>query len=255
MQKAGKPCYCLGLSALCVSGSVVCFEFLLCTPWFYEVVSSILNSGAEQSQYRKLADLKLAAKTLAFIQENNVSNLPALADKVGAMHGEYITLDTNIKKVNKRIKTLKEHLRQSENYRQYRKIATEFATLSNAADAAEKATGLFAKSKAEKAWKESQEFYRDHEHEIGLFRVTEKYLKCVLQKRYDPTKLPPITKWSDELKEKQTAKGELDREYYKLKDEIKHAETLKRFAADLMIPDEPQERQQQKTKTMEVERD
>jgi hypothetical protein len=60
--------------------------------------------------------------------------------------------------------------------------------------------------------------------------------------------------WQSELKEKQATKGELDREYYKLKDEIKHAETLKRFATDLMIPDKPQEIQQ-KTKTMEVEYD
>ena len=57
--------------------------------------------------------------------------------------------------------------------------------------------------------------------------------------------------WRDELHEKQAVKGELDREYYKLRDEIKHAETLKRFAADLMLPDEPRE-QQQKTKTLEV---
>jgi hypothetical protein len=48
------------------------------------------------------------------------------------------------------------------------------------------------------------------------------------------------------------AKGELDREYYKLKDEIKHAETLKRLSADLIIPDEPME-QRQKNKTLEVE--
>jgi hypothetical protein len=221
-------------------------------PTLYEVLSSIHNPGAEQSQYRKIADLKLAAKTLVFIQENNISDLPALADKVGAMHGEYTDLNTNIKKINTRIDTLKEHLRQSENYKQYRRIAAEYATLSNATDVAEKATGLFAKSKAEKVRKEVQDFYRDHDHEIGMFRDAEKYLRGVLQSRFDPKKLPPITKWHDELKEKQAEKGELDGEYYKLKDEIKHAETLKRFTADLMIPDEPQNVQQ---KTMEVERD
>jgi ATP-dependent exoDNAse (exonuclease V) alpha subunit len=155
-------------------------------PTLYEVLSAILNTGAEQSQYRKIADLKLAAKTLVFIQENNISDLPALADKVSEMHGAYTALNTNIKKANKRIDTLKEHLRQSENHRQYRKITAEYSTLSNAADAAEKATGLFAKSKAEKARKEAQDFYRDHGHEIGLFCDAEKYLKGVLQSRFDP---------------------------------------------------------------------
>jgi hypothetical protein len=201
-------------------------------PTLYEVLSTILNPDTEPSYYKKIADLKLAAKTLVFIQENNINDLPTLADKVGAMHGEYTGLNTNIKKVSKRIDTLKEHLRQSENYRQYRKIAAQYASLTDVADAAEKATGLFAKSKAEKARKEAQDFYRDHNHEIGMFRDAEKYLKPVLQSRFDPKKLPPIKMWQGELKEKQAAKGELDREYYKLKDEIKHAETLKQFAVD-----------------------
>jgi hypothetical protein len=170
------------------------------------------------------------------------------------MHGEYTNLSTNIKKTNKRIDTLKEHLRQSENYKQYRKISAQYDTLHAAADAAEKVTGLFAKSKAEKARKDTQDFYRDHEHEIGMFRDAEKYLKGVLQSRFDPKKLPPIKMWQNELAAKLAERDALDGVYYKLKDEIKHVETLKRFAVDLMIPDEPQEIQQ-KTKTLEVERD
>jgi hypothetical protein len=60
--------------------------------------------------------------------------------------------------------------------------------------------------------------------------------------------------WRDELKEKQAAKGELDSEFHKLRDEIKHAETIKRFAAGLMVPDElrePQQQQRQKSKSRE----
>jgi predicted nucleic acid-binding Zn-ribbon protein len=223
-------------------------------PTLYEVLSAILNPDAEDSQYKKIASIKLAAKTLVFIQENNISNLPALADKVNAMHGEYTNLSTNIKKTNKRIDTLKEHLRQSENYKQYRKIATEYDTLHAAADTVEKTTGLFAKSKAENARKDTQDFYRDHDHEIGMFRDAEKYLRGVLQSRFDPKKLPPIKMWQNELAEKLAERDELNGKYYTLKDEIKHVETRKRFAVDLMIPDEPREVQQQKTKTLEVDR-
>jgi hypothetical protein len=86
-----------------------------------------------------------------------------------------------------------------------------------------------------------------------MFRAAEKYLRGVLQKRFDPKKSPPIKLWQDELREKQAAKGELDREYYKLRDEIKHAETLKRFAVDLMLPDEPRVPQQQQVKTLEID--
>ncbi|MDR3121232.1 MAG: hypothetical protein LBU58_07870 [Clostridiales bacterium] len=43
--------------------------------------------------------------------------------------------------------------------------------------------------------------------------------------QFDPKKSPLIKLWQDELREKQAAKGTLDREYYKLRDEIKHAST------------------------------
>jgi hypothetical protein len=216
-------------------------------PSLYELLKAILNNEDKS----KIANIKLAATTLIFIQENNIGDLFGLADKVNAMHGDYNELSANIKKVNKRIDTLKEHLRQSENYKQYRKIAAHYDALNAAA---ENATGLFAKSKAEKARKDTQDFYRDHEHEIGMFRDAEKYLKGVLQSRFDPKKLPPIKRWQNELAAKFAERDALDGVYYKLKDEIKHVETLKRFAVDLMIPDEPQEIQQ-KTKTLEVERD
>jgi hypothetical protein len=168
-------------------------------PTLYEVLSAINSPDSEKSHYRKITDLKLAAKTLVFIQENNISDLPDLADKVSEMHSDFAALSTNSKATQKRIDRLKEHLRQSENFKQYGKIAAQYDALHVVADAAEKTTGMFAKSKAEKAWKETQDFYRGHESEIGMYRATEKYLKGVLQKRFEPKKLPPIKMWRGEL--------------------------------------------------------
>jgi hypothetical protein len=45
-------------------------------------------------------------------------------------------------------------LRQSENFNQYRKIAVAYDIIYSVAATAEKAAGLFSKSKAEKALKE-----------------------------------------------------------------------------------------------------
>jgi hypothetical protein len=221
-------------------------------PTLYEMLSAKLSSDAEKTRYQKNSDLKLAATTLAFCQENNITDLGGIADKVGAMHRDCTALGESKKKNQRRIDTLKEHLRQSENFKKYRGVNSQYEKLSDEADIAEKATGLFAKSKAEKARQTRQDFYRDHDSEIGMFRDAEKYLKAVLQSRYDPKKLPPIKAWEKELADKIAERDFLNREFYKLRDEIKHAEMLKRFAVDLMMPGEPKERQQQKSISRET---
>ena len=116
--------------------------------------------------------------------------------------------------------------------------------LKSEADAAEKATWLFAKSKAEKARKAAQDFYRDHSPEIEQYRAAEKYLRDTLQGRYDPKKIAAQRKkWEGEIAAKQAARHNLNIDYRKLTDDLKEAETLKRFAVKLMLPDEPSQEQ------------
>jgi hypothetical protein len=167
-------------------------------PTLADVLNEILINGENKNRYRQIADLKLAAKTLIFIQQYNVTNITELRDAVGDFYGRQLALGDKLKPVERRIKTLDEHLRQSENFKANRKIAGQYNTLNAEAKAAEKATGLFAKSKAEKAHNTEQSFYETHRAEIDLFQGAEKYLEGVLQSRYDRKKLPPITKWQDE---------------------------------------------------------
>jgi hypothetical protein len=219
-------------------------------PTLYEVFTELADSRAGDRQSDYIKHIKLMSQTLMFTQQNNISDLPALADKVSKMHRDCEVLNANVKVTQRRIDTLNEHLWQSENYNKYRKITAAYDALYAAWSEAEKSTGVFAKSKAEKSHAAAQDFFRENEREIGMFRNAEKYLKGVLQKRFDPKKSPPIKMWCEELKEKLTVKTGLDREFHTLRGEIKHAETLKRFAVDLMLPEKPQT--QQKTKALDV---
>jgi hypothetical protein len=213
------------------------------------VLNEILSNSENKNGYRQIADLKLAAKTLIFIQQHNVTNITELRGAVGDFYGRQLALSDKLKPVERRVKTLGEHLRQSENFKANRKIAGQYNALNAEAKTAEKATGLFAKSKAEKAHNTAQNFYEIHRAEIDLFQAAEKYLRGVLQSRYDPKKLPPITKWQEERETLRKKKGGLNTEYAALKDEIREVEIIRRYAEEVQRAMNPP----QKTQTREME--
>jgi hypothetical protein len=224
-------------------------------PTLYEVLNSILNPGVDKTHGKRIADLKLAAKTLVFIQSNNISDLPALADKVASIRGNFNGIREDMKKTGARIKKLDEHIKQCDNFTENRGVMAMYNRLKSEADAAEKATGLFANSKAEKARKEAQDFYSGHTAEIEMFKAAEKYLRGTLQGRYDLKKISAQRKkWQGERDAKKTEQHNLNSKYHRLTDELTDAERLKKFAIGLMLPDEPQpgrSQQHQKSKSWE----
>ena len=84
-----------------------------------------------------------------------------------------------------------------------------------------------------------------------MFDNAEKYLRDVLQERFDLKKLPPISKWRDELTEKTTEKNTLYREYHSLKDETARVEKIKRSVTEILRGETP-ERAPQKSRGMEI---
>lgn len=221
-------------------------------PTLYDVLSSILNPGGERTQYQEIADLKLAAKTLLFIQQNNISDLPTLADKVDEMHRDCNDASDRKKKTEKRVKKLDEHLTNCDTFKKNRKVREKYDALYSEYETFSKQTGLFTKSKAQKALDEANEYYDAHRAELTVYATAEKYLRGVLQKRFDPAKLP-VKKWRDEREACARELAGIDTEYNVLKSGVQDAETLKRFAVKLMIPDEPQECGQQKSKSKGME--
>jgi hypothetical protein len=222
-------------------------------PSLYDTFMAIVNAPVGNSNYDKIRHIKLMSKTLIFIQQNNITDLPALADKVEAMRSDFNGIRDNMKAAEKRIAKLNTHIKKCKAFADNRSVKRMYDRLRAEADAAEKATGLFAKSKAEKARKAAQDFRYDHTPEIEMYKAAEKYLRDTLQSRYDPKKIAAQRKkWENEIAAKKAERHNLNIDYHKLTDELKEAETLKRFAIKMMLPDEPQQersRQRQRVKS------
>jgi len=85
-------------------------------PNLQDVISEILSGRGDRTRWQKTADLKTAAKVLAFLQANSITTVPELRQKVMDMHGQRSAISDKINRIERRLKTLDEHIKQSETY-------------------------------------------------------------------------------------------------------------------------------------------
>ena len=76
-------------------------------------------------------------------------------------------------------------------------------------------------------------------------------MQSVMQDRYDSKKLPPITKWQEELATKTAYRDSLYQDYYTLKNENAIVEKIKRSVTEIMAS-EKAEKFSQKSKSVEL---
>ncbi|MDR0292559.1 MAG: hypothetical protein LBH95_00195 [Oscillospiraceae bacterium] len=203
-------------------------------PTLADVIDEILSRQGQSG----LARLKNAAEVFAFLQRNEIYSMEDLEKKVSTMRGKFHSVSEDLKKVNRRIDTLKEHIKHSENYKEHRTVKRQYDKLYSEYTAARKETGFFAERKAQKALDAANNFYDTFSAELILFDAAEKYLRGVLQGRFDPKKLPPITMWRQELGTKTSEKNVLNREYTLLKEETAKVEKIKRSVMEILHSDE-----------------
>ena len=222
------------------------------TPPLYDVFMAIANAPTGDMRFDKLKHVQLMAKTLLFVQQNGIANLIALADKVSEIQRGCTDAYERKKKIERRVTTLDKHAEQCKNFTANRSVKLTYDKIRAEAEAAEKETGFFAKGKAEKARKAVQDFYYDHTAEIETCKAAEKYLKDVLQKRYDPKQISAqAKKWSGERDACKPELGGINTEYNVYKREVESAEEIKRFAVKLLLPEEPKEQICERSKTWE----
>jgi uncharacterized coiled-coil DUF342 family protein len=220
-------------------------------PKLADVISNILSSNNDDSQYRRIANLQAAAQALIFIRQNDIRDFADLEKKVREMNSELRGVRENLKKVNRRIDTLNEHIRHGENYKKYRGINAHYEKLYAQYTALKKTPGFMSEHKAQKALDTANDYFEANRMELTLYNAAEKYLRGVLQERFDPKKLPPITKWREELSAKMAEKNALHREYSKIKDKTANAEKIQRSVRDILSAGEP-ERARQKSRGLEL---
>ena len=71
-----------------------------------------------------------------------------------------------------------------------------------------------------------------------------------MQKRYEPKKLPPITKWKAERETLNADLQQLNSQYFALKNEVGTVEKIRRNITDIM---QEQTRTRQRTKENDME--
>jgi hypothetical protein len=151
-----------------------------------------------------------------------------------AMQGKLNSTSKELTKVERRIDTLKKHIQQSEYFKEHRKLKRQDDILYAEYTAAKNETEFFAERKAKKVLEAVSDFREADHTGLTLYNATEKYLRGVLQERFDPKKLPPIDKWKEELTEKTSTKASLYREYYALQSETAKVEKFQRSVKEIL---------------------
>jgi uncharacterized phage infection (PIP) family protein YhgE len=219
-------------------------------PTLTEVISGILNHENGASNYAKIRDLKAAAAVLSFLTSNHILDMTGLTDKINDINRQFNGVRDKLKKVERRLKTLDEHISHSENFKNYRGYKAQYAKLYAQYETLKKASGFGTERKAQKALEAANEYQEIHRAEIAQYETAERYLRNVLQGRFDPAKLPPITKWKEERTTKSTEQKTLYADYYRLRDEVKNSETIKRTVEQRTRGDEPKQEQRKRSYEM-----
>ena len=166
-------------------------------PTLADVIQGILSrreQTGKTDRYQSVGNLKAAAKMLNFLQQNQIMDMAGLEEKVKDMYGRQLDIRDELKSVERRLKTLDEHIKQADIYREH---------------------------KGNKARNESEDI---------LFAAAKKYITDHLNGH---GKIPFNT-WKTERDKLAAERNRLNREYVSLKDEVKEVEKIRKSVDDIM---------------------
>jgi prefoldin subunit 5 len=201
------------------------------TPTLLEILLNVTSGDPNRSNYAKNIDTKLASKMLVFFQNNGIETIADLRGKVADYYDERKDMNDKLQPFKRCIKTLDEHLRHSDNFTKHIKIAKQRDALSTEAYALEK-QGFFSKGKAQKAREKSEAYAWKHRNALVDYDAAEKYLRGILQKRFDP-KTIPAAKWRQERETLAQELGGLTTEHEVLNDRIRDVELIRKSAEEV----------------------
>jgi len=223
-------------------------------PTLAAVIEDILSRRAQSGKaqhYQTINNLKTASKLINFLTTNHIRDMADLESKVKEMYHKQADLREKSKPIERRLKTLDEHIEQAEKFKKFKGKKQKYEELYSEYETARKAKGLFAKRNEERALKAANEYYADYRFEIVQFENAEKYLKAVLQDRFDPKKAMPIKMWQEERERLTDEREVLRRELHSLKDEVKETEQIRRSVYEIMREEMPRN-EQTKRRDMEL---
>jgi len=204
-------------------------------PTIGEMMSAINRGQEMKSHWKRIADLKTAAKVLIFLQENHITSVEQLADKVTDIHEKRYELANTIKAQERRITTLNTHLAQVDIFNKHKAVYTKYKNLTPKKDAAAfNSLNPFTRNKAAKdyeaAAKKQAAYYEKYADAIEQYNAASKYLKDHLNGRT----VIPEKDWREEQKRLLAERYNHVEAYYKLREDVRSVEVLRRGAESLM---------------------
>ena len=209
------------------------------TPSLVDMMTGAAGGKRLESQWKKIASLKVQAQVLIFLSSNDITTVEQLAAKVEHMHNRQYEMANRIKDLDRRKDKLTEHLANVDVYNQHKAVHKKYKSLApKKDDAALNSLNPFTRSKAakdyESATKKQAAYYEKYAEEIEQYKAASKYLTDHLNGR---TAIPEKD-WRTEHAKLTAERYALCEEYYKLKDDVKSVEFLRRGADGLMREEE-----------------
>jgi len=176
------------------------------------MMEHIADGKNMQTHWQRIKNLQTKAHILVFLQQNNIYDIEQLSNKIEQIHRQFYDVSGNIKKVERRLDTLNQHLTQYDNYINNRAVYNKYRNLDP---------------------KKRNAFYNKHSEEIELYKNAKSYLDKIMNGKKDI----PIKGWKKEQTNKVAEKYDLMEKYYQLKDETRSVELLRKGAENILCGD------------------
>jgi hypothetical protein len=191
-------------------------------PSFLDIIKNIADVKNLDNDWKRIASLKTQASVLVFLQDNNINSMEQFVDKVTKISEGLQAVSVEIKKSDRRLDTLEQHLSQVEIYKQRKAIYRKYKELDG---------------------KKANAFYDKHFEAIQEYDAANKYLKAVLNGR---TSIP-VNKWKKEQETLKAHRCSLAEKFYSLKEEVKMTEQIRK-GAERIIGEQSNETQRIRSK-------
>lgn len=183
-------------------------------PTLSDVIRGILDGYEQQSYYGKISDSNMAARVFNFLQENQITDMAGLREKVVGMYDRQFDMGGRLNRIDGRLKTLDEHIRNMGYYQEHSEIYRQYQQI--------------------KRPKKQAAFREQHYTGITLFESAHRYIGQHLNGH-----IPPLQSWKEERAKLLTERAALNGQYQALKEDVREAEIVKWNVERLMSRSEP----------------
>ena len=184
-------------------------------PNLQDVIHNILYGGGAKTNRQKVRAIQTAADVLAFLQSNHITGMAGLQEKVTAMRRQFDSVRDKLKKTERRLGVLDEHIKQAEIFKEHKAV--------------------YLRYQQEQNQKKKAAFYDKHTEGIILYEAAKRYLDAHMNGKSGL----PVRAWRAEREKLTAEKNRLYREYTALREDTRKVEQIKRSVEDLLSEELP----------------